>query len=171
MLPPIFIDHSLYIKDLIEVKLRPHEDERGANLEGFNYHLYKKCKSFKNLHWLVDSSSYSIKNVIRGFHGDSQNYKLIHVTQGMVQFFAVDKRKTSPTYNNHIEFTLTNDTQILLPPKVLNAHACISENCIFTYKLSYNYTSPKNQIHMHWKNNGLNLPWRIKDPILSLRDQ
>ena len=171
MSDPLFIDHSLYVKGLIEIKLAPIPNSIGFKINLFRNNLYKKSKLFGDTSWNEDYIEYLHKDMLDGISGDSQNYRLFHVNTGSIQLFAIDKRKTSSTFNKTLEFILDNNTQILIPPKVLVGYLCLSENSIITYKLSYGYTKPQNQSHIHWKNNGLNLPWQTTNPILSKRDE
>jgi dTDP-4-dehydrorhamnose 3,5-epimerase len=170
MNPPNFIEHNLKIDGLLEIKLDKHQDERGVNFEGYNYDVYKK---YNVPNFLVDSFSISKKHSLRGFHGDKINWKMIHCLIGEIQFYAIDTRENSKTFNNIIEFTLNeeNFSQILLPPGVVNAHLCLSDECLFAYKLSHNYAKPEEQIHIKWNNKRFNLNWRTTNPVLSNRDR
>jgi dTDP-4-dehydrorhamnose 3,5-epimerase-like enzyme len=174
---PTFIDHSDSngIMGLVEVKLDKFEDHRGYNFEGYNKELYKACDFWPTLEFPVDSFSVSFHGTVRGFHGDEFNYKLIQCLIGEIQFFVIDLNPESATYKNVLEWTLKDrsPTQILIPPKCVNAHACLSGNCMFTYKLSQNYVNQQGQIHMHWSAPEFKdkVNWRVKNPVLSERDK
>ena len=76
------------------------------------------------------------------------------------------------TINNYLFSTDKNKLQVLVPPKFLNAHLCISKQCIFHYKLSYsgNYNDLDQQYSVKWNDPRLRIKWPIKNPILSKRD-
>lgn len=173
MKAPEFILHP-EIKDLVEVRLDKYQDDRGANAELYNKELYNQCPQFLDLNFKVDSISYSCQNCIRGFHGDAESKKLVQCIAGNIQLFVIDLRDYSPTYNNILEFNLNSEdefvTQILIPENCVNAHAVLSPTAIFGYKIE-KYVSPENQLHVRWNAPHYTIPWKVKDPILSMRDQ
>jgi dTDP-4-dehydrorhamnose 3,5-epimerase len=163
---------SKIIKDLVMIKRHRYPDYRGQNWEGYNEDLYQECSQFKDLKFKVDSYSRSHAGVIRGFHGDLENWKLITCLKGEFDFKAIDIRENSPTFGNIYELKLTEyfPSQVLLPPGVVNAHLAISP-CIFAYKLSNGYVGPEKQLHIKWNDPKFNLSWKISNPILSDRDK
>jgi dTDP-4-dehydrorhamnose 3,5-epimerase len=98
---------------------------------------------------------------------------MIQCLYGEIQFFALDYRPESKTYQNVIELNLNKDNfnQVLLPPGVINAHLCLSEECLFAYKLSHSYAKPEEQIHIKWNDTRFNLNWKTNNPVLSNRDK
>ena len=81
---------------------------------------------------------------------------------------------TSREYLKHQSFKLSskNKLQVLVPPNFLNAHLCISNECLFHYKLSYRgkYNDRNKQISVNWKDPRFKIKWPIKNVILSKRD-
>ena len=64
--------------------------------------------------------------------------------------------------------------KILIPPKFANGHLCLSDYCVFHYKMSYkgNYFDVKNQKIVKWNDKRFNIKWPINSkPILSKRDK
>ena len=60
---------------------------------------------------------------------------------------------------------------ILVPPKILNAHQCLTEECIFHYKWSHYYTSPQDQWSVYFEDAMINPLWDKSIPlIISKRD-
>lgn len=153
-------------------------DHRGKNFEGYNEENYnrffKQIKDFEKdgLKFFVDSYSVSVKNVLRGFHGDTRTWKLIQCIKGAIYFVVIDVRPTSPTFHNHEIFDLNDKTrfQVIVPAGCANAHLCVSDECIFSYKLSNSYTEQKDQISIKWNDPKYNISWPITNPILSERD-
>ena len=78
----------------------------------------------------------------------------------------------SPQYGKWASFTLSaeNRHQILIPAKFGNGHVVLSETAIFHYKQSTYYDRP-GQFTLLWNDPRLNIPWPVKDPILSDRDK
>jgi dTDP-4-dehydrorhamnose 3,5-epimerase len=167
------------IKDLFIIQPECFSDYRGENFEGYNENLYNKifCSSESwtkgNNKFIVDSFSKSRKNVLRGFHGDVFTWKLIECLKGSIYFAVIDLRKDSETFGVHQTFTLTehNKHQILVPNGCVNAHLCLTEECLFHYKFTHEYVSQKDQIHVKWNDPKYNVFWPIADPILSCRDK
>jgi dTDP-4-dehydrorhamnose 3,5-epimerase len=146
------------------------KDSRGLNFEGYNMHEDNlKIGTFK-----VDSFSVSKKGVVRGMHGDSRNWKLVTCLYGKIFLALIDVRVESPT--KYATMTLRIDSSfpnfVLIPPGVVNGHQCLSENCVFSYKLSDGYVSPKEQITVKWNDPKYRIPWPMKNKvILSKRDK
>jgi dTDP-4-dehydrorhamnose 3,5-epimerase len=164
----IEIQESEHIKGVLLVKLDAIFDRRGFNMEGYNQEKYAKAHPFfKKVKFPVDSFSHSKKGVLRGFHGDTKTHKFIQVLYGKIHFALIDKRVNGQ--NKIMNFTLDADNpmQILVPAGVVNAHLCLSDTCVFSYKLSEQYVDIKNQIHVSWKQNPF---WNWSNPILSPRD-
>lgn len=140
-----------------------HQDKRGKNFE-----IYCPDSHGIEFPFWLDSCSVSTKGVLRGFHGDSVNWKLIQCLYGEIQLYVINTR------NNAVrEFILNADkpTQVLIPSGIVNAHLCLSDNCVFYYKWSDGYVPINKQIHIKWNDPRYNLNWRTKNPILSERDQ
>ena len=159
------------IKDLVIIKIEGFSDFRGENFESFNNDEFNKIVpnwNFKN--FVIDSFSKSKYGVIRGFHGDSKNWKLVECLSGCVFLNIIDTRENSESFNKSESFTLNenNKIQILIPPGCVNAHQCISDSCLFHYKLTESYVKQEDQITRKW--NSKNIFWPINNPILSQRD-
>jgi dTDP-4-dehydrorhamnose 3,5-epimerase len=173
---PKLVYKSNIIQNLVIIQPNIFYDNRGENFEGYNNKLYKilfKEANLKNINFKIDSFSISNKNVLRGFHGDKNNWKLIDIIYGEVNFVVIDTRKTSITYKN-IEYIILNNInkyQVLVPAGCVNAHYVLSNKCIFHYKLSKNYVKQKDQIHIKWNDPVFNVNWNLTTiPILSNRD-
>ena len=176
------VEHKDSISDLLVVKPEVYFDHRGENFEGFdsNHHrmmfssidefrgnIYIPQKQFK-----VDSFSVSTKNVLRGLHGDSKNWKLVQCLTGSIYLVVIDLRKDSPTYKKQNKFYINdkNRLQVLIPPNCVNGHLCISDTCLFSYKLTEDYVAIDDQISVKWDDEEFDIFWPVKNPILSYRD-
>ena len=146
-----------------------HYDFRGENVEIFSQGVYQ---DFVPGPFVIDSISRSTKGVLRGFHGDLHAWKLIQVLYGSVHFVVIDTRPDSPTYSYVETFNLNdrNRLQILVPAGCVNAHMCMSDECLFHYKLTYGYVKPQDQIHIKWNDKRFDIHWPIDNPITSKRD-
>ena len=85
----------------------------------------------------------------------------------------IDLRKDSKTYKKVESFQLNdkNRKQVIVPAGCVNAHLCISDTCIFSYKLSNSYVKQEDQYHIMWNDPEYNVFWPVNNnPILSARD-
>jgi dTDP-4-dehydrorhamnose 3,5-epimerase len=167
------------IKDLFVVQPSYFTDYRGENFEGYNESHYNKIFSSSenwskgNHKFIVDSFSRSRKDVLRGFHGDIFTWKLIQCLKGSIYFAVIDLRQDSETFGAHQTFTLNehNKFQVLVPNGCVNAHLCLTDECLFHYKFTHEYVAQKDQIHVKWNDSKYNIFWPVTNPILSNRDQ
>lgn len=151
-----------------------YSDFRGQNYETFNLdskELINKLTGV-DINFVSDSVSCSRKNTIRGLHGDQVTYKLITCLYGDIWFNVLDVREHSKTAGKTFSIPLgpTNMKQILLPPGVVNGHLCLSDTCVFSYKLSHPYVPQDAQITKHYTSGGLYWPIDRANAILSKRD-
>lgn len=171
-------EKNCIIEDLFLIQPETFFDHRGENFEGYHEDDYKKMFSSSerwrngNNKFIIDSFSKSSKKVLRGFHGDLHTWKLVQCLKGSFYFVVIDLRIESKTYGLHQSFTLNenNKYQVLVPSGCVNAHLCLSDECLFHYKLTHEYVPQEKQIHVKWNNPTYNVYWPIEKPILSQRD-
>ena len=123
-----------------------------------------------------DKFSISKKNTLRGLHGDKKTWKLVSCVFGKVFFVVVNNIKNSKFYLKKKTFILDhkNNQQVLIPPNYANGFLCLSDHCVFHYKLSYKgrYFDVKNQQVLKWNDKRLKIKWpKTKNLILSKRDK
>lgn len=147
-------------------------DYRGEYIETWNIENYKIFGK-GNICFKQDDISASTKHVLRGLHGDFETWKLIQCAYGSLLLVAVDMRPDSKTYLQHDMFSINdkNRAQVLIPPGFANGHLIMSDFGVFSYKQSTLYAGAKAQFTVRWDDPKLNIPWPIKNPILSLRDK
>ena len=157
---------TIKVKKIIN---KSFKDKRGFYWTSWKSELIKKIK-FKH-----DKFSLSKKNVLRGLHGDNKTWKLVSCPYGEFLLVIVNLNKKSKEYLNWKTFVLSqkNGLQILIPPNYANGHLCLSDRCLFHYKLSYigKYVDAKKQFSLRWNDPKININWKIKKPILSKRDK
>jgi dTDP-4-dehydrorhamnose 3,5-epimerase len=133
------------------------------------YSIYKK-DSFNGINFVEDKVSKSFQGVIRGFHGDGKTWKLLTCIYGIIKL--VTYNIDSGIKNSYI---LDGDSQssrsVLISPRTLNAHQCLSQFCIFHYKLSEYYISPEDQWSVYFNDSEINPEWNTEyEDIISNRD-
>ena len=138
---------------------------------GSIYTIYDKRQMPIECDFVQDKISKSYQGVIRGFHGDNNTWKLITCLHGRVKLvtFNVD------TDEKNVYFLDGDDSKtnsILVPPRTLNAHQCLSQGCIFYYKWSEFYTSPEQQWSVNYNDPDIFPEWDSRFcGIISDRDK
>ena len=135
------------------------------------YTIFDQRKVPSDCSFVQDKISKSNQGVVRGFHGDDKTWKLITCLQGTVKLV---------TYNVDTDvkkvYFLDGDnpeaTSVLVPPRTLNAHQCLSQSCIFHYKWSEFYTSPEDQWSVYYDDPDICPEWDDKlHVVVSERDK
>jgi|TARA_R100000742_G_C4276876_1_gene98272 dTDP-4-dehydrorhamnose 3,5-epimerase len=116
-----------------------------------------------------DKASISYKGVVRGFHGDADTYKLITCLDGVIQLVVHD---VDENYTQTFVLNANSDNlrTVLVPPRHLNAHQCLSKSCIFMYKWSEYYTSPEDQWSVNYNDQEIRPKWKVPVTMVSDRD-
>lgn len=160
-----------------KVKIIQHSkftDHRGQLWTTFDENL-NKGEFLNNLKFNHDKFAVSGKHVLRGVHGDNKSWKLVSVIHGCVFQVVVDCRIESETYLKYETYELFgNDPKsILIPPGFGNAFLSLSDNSVYHYKLAYTgeYHDADKQFTLKWNDKRINIPWPVKNPILSERDR
>ena len=145
-----------------------------SDYRGYYWTSWKKGL-IKNIEFKHDKFSLSEKNVLRGLHGDYKTWKLVSCPYGKFILVVVNCVKKSKNYLKWKSWIVSqkNGVQILIPPNYANGHLCLSDKCLFHYKLAYkgSYLDAGSQFSLRWNDPKLNINWRIKKPILSNRDK
>ena len=126
--------------------------------------------------WVQDNQSYSRqRGVLRGFHFQMPPYtetKLVRVIQGRIMDVIVDLRKESPTFGKWQSTMLTeaDGKMLYIPPGFAHAFQVLSDGALVMYKVDKDYT-PSAQAGLRWNDKTLNVPWPVKEPVLSAKDR
>ena len=125
--------------------------------------------------FVQDNYSRSVRGVLRGLHYQKDPHaqgKIIQVLNGEMYDVAVDLRRGSPTYGQWVGMRLSDARSELLyvPPGFAHGFCVLSEVADFTYKCTDIY-APETYRGIAWDDPDLGIPWPVKNPILSQRDQ
>lgn len=158
------------IKGIKVIKGSIFKDKRGKL-----WTSWKKNKKIL-LNFKHDKFSISKKNVLRGLHYDQKTWKLISCVYGKFFFVVVNCKKSSKDYLRVFSTILSDkeNVQILVPPGYANGHLCLSDNCVFHYKLSYSgkYSDVKSQKVLKWNDPRIKINWPKKQKLItSKRDK
>jgi dTDP-4-dehydrorhamnose 3,5-epimerase len=163
-----------FIPDLLIIEPTVFADERGFFFESYNQQKY--IDAGLNYNFVQDNHSKSSYGVLRGLHFQKTPYaqtKLVRVTQGAVIDVAVDLRKNSPTFLQHlsIELSAENKKQLLIPRGFAHGFVVISETCEFLYKCD-NLYHKESDGGILFSDDSLNIDWilPIEKLIISEKD-
>lgn len=163
------------IEGVIIIEPRLFEDERGYFFESFNQKEFqeKVCKTT----FIQDNESKSSYGVIRGLHFQKPPFaqsKLVRVVKGSVLDVAVDIRKGSPTFGQHVAVELTEDNhrQFFIPRGFAHGFSVLSKEVIFQYKCD-NFYVPQSEGAIAWDDPDLGIDWQISidEILLSEKDK
>lgn len=163
---------SFDIKGLILIYPSIYEDSRGFFIENYNKKKFIECGMEEE--FIQDNHSNSYKGVIRGLHYQDKPYaqaKLIRVIRGAIFDVAVDMRRDSPTFGQHIaaELSENNKYMLYIPTGFAHGFCVLKNNTDVIYKTSNNY-SAKHDRGILWNDPKLNIKWPKLDHIVSDKD-
>jgi dTDP-4-dehydrorhamnose 3,5-epimerase len=161
------------IEGLVLIEPRKFHDDRGYFFESFNERIYQDLLGEETV-FVQDNVSCSKMNVLRGLHFQLPPYtqgKLVSVLKGKVLDVAVDLRKNSTTYGQHVsvELSAENGLQFYVPPGFAHGFVSLEEDTLFSYKCT-NYYSPSHEETLLWNDDNLRIDWKCSFPIVSAKD-
>ncbi len=158
---------------IIEPRLFP--DARGYFFESFSKREFEE--KVGKINFVQDNESKSSYGVLRGLHFQKPPYaqsKLVRVVKGAVLDVAVDIRKGSSTYGQHVAVELTEDNhqQFFIPRGFAHGFAVLTDEVIFQYKCD-NFYAPASEGAIAWDDPDLGIDWRVpaEKVILSEKDK
>ena len=158
-----------YIKTDIEgvfiIEPQVFNDARGYFMEAWKQNEFNE--HIRKVDFIQDNESKSSFGVLRGLHfqkGEASQAKLVRVIKGKVLDVAVDIRKSSPTFGQHVMVELSEDNkrQFFIPRGFAHGFLVLSDEAIFTYKVDNPY-APQAEAGIRWNDPELGLHWPI-DP-------
>ena len=162
------------IPGVVLIKPTVHGDERGYFVETFRQDLFEKAIDYQ-VNFIQDNESRSAKGVLRGLHYQLPPYtqaKLVRVIEGSVLDVAVDIRKSSPTFGQHVAVELTDENkhQLFVPHGFAHGFVVLSDNATFTYKVD-NYYAPEHDRGIAFDDAKLDIDWKLSLAKLQLSDK
>lgn len=139
-------------------------DSRGYFFESYNKQRFKD-ETGLDIDFVQDNESMSSYGVMRGLHFQKPPYaqsKLVRCVKGKVLDVAVDIRKGSPTYGQHVAVELTEDNhrQFFVPRGFAHGFAVLSQTAVFQYKCD-NFYAPQADGGINIKDDTLGIDWQI----------
>lgn len=164
------------IPDVKILTPKKHGDARGFFSETYNRRTMTELGI--DVEFVQDNHSLSAEqHVLRGLHFQLPPHaqaKLVRVVRGSILDVAVDIRRKSPTYGQHISVVLSaeNWKQIYVPAGFAHGFATLEPNTEVVYKVT-DYYAPECDRGLFWNDPALGIDWGAagKNPTLSDRDK
>ena len=167
------------IEGVLIIEPKVFGDARGYFFESFSQRDFdEKVVPIlgHKVNFVQDNESMSSYGVMRGLHFQHPPFtqsKLVRCVKGAVLDVAVDIRKGSPTYGQHVAVELTeeNHRQFFVPRGFAHGFAVLSEIAIFQYKCDEFY-HPEADGGISIVDASLGIDWRIptEKALLSEKD-
>lgn len=167
------------IDGVLIIEPRVFKDSRGYFFESFSKREFdEKVGAIlgHTINFVQDNESMSSYGVMRGLHFQKMPYtqsKLVRCVKGAVLDVAVDIRKGSPTFGQHVAVELTEDNhrQFFIPRGFAHGFAVLSETAVFQYKCDEFY-HPEADGGICIKDESLGIDWKIpvEKAVLSEKD-
>ena len=163
------------IADVVVIEPQVHGDQRGYFVETFRQDLFEAAIGH-SVDFVQDNESKSSKGVLRGLHfqlAPHAQSKLVRVIDGRVLDVAVDIRRGSASYGQHVavELTAENKKQMFVPRGFAHGFVVLSDTATFAYKVD-NYYSPECDRGLAFDDPQLNIDWQLPSDqlLLSAKD-
>ena len=155
---------------------KKHGDTRGFFSE--TYSRRSLAEAGIDIDFVQDNHAFSAeKGVVRGLHFQVPPFaqdKLVRVARGSVFDVAVDLRRGSPTYGQHVSAVISAEAwnQILVPIGFAHGFMTLEPDTEVLYKVS-NYYSAEHDKGLLWNDPALGIEWPIAEDetILSAKDK
>ena len=162
------------IDGVLIIEPKVFEDARGYFFESFSQREFEQ--KVRKINFVQDNESKSVYGVMRGLHFQTPPFsqsKLVRCVRGRVLDVAVDIRRGSPTYGQHVAVELTEDNhrQFFIPRGFAHGFSVLSETAVFQYKCD-NFYHPEADGGISILDSSFGIDWRIptEHAILSDKD-
>ena len=162
------------IDGVVIIEPKVFQDARGYFFESFSQREFEA--KVRQINFVQDNESMSSYGVMRGLHFQRPPFaqsKLVRCVKGRVLDVAVDIRKGSPTYGQHVAVELSEDNhrQFFVPRGFAHGFVVLSETAVFQYKCD-NFYAPEADGGINIKDDALGIDWQIpmEKAILSEKD-
>ena len=161
------------IKGVYVIEPKVFNDSRGYFFECFRQAEFEAHVG--PIRFVQENESMSSRGVLRGLHyqkGASSQAKLVRVIKGRVLDVAVDIRRSSRTFGQHVAVELSdeNKLQFFIPRGFAHGFLVLSDEAIFTYKVD-NVYAPQDEASIRWDDPQLQIAWPTEGMELLLSDK
>lgn len=166
----------LSIPGPVLIACRRHGDARGYFTETFRQDFFENAVG--PVRFVQDNQSMSAETgTVRGLHfqmNPKAQGKLVRCLFGAVLDVAVDIRRGSLTYGQHVKVELSadNDHQLWVPAGFAHGFCTLEPDTVIAYKVT-NYYSPEHDRGLRWNDPALAIEWPVGEDkaVLSAKDR
>ena len=161
------------IDGVVIIEPKVFKDQRGYFFESFSQREFEA--KVRKVNFVQHNASMSSYGVMRGLHFQRPPYtqsKLVRCVKGRVLDVAVDIRKGSPTYGQHVAVELSEDNhrQFFVPRGFAHGFAVLSDTAVFQYKCD-NFYAPQADGGISIKDESLGIDWKIPTDMAILSEK
>ncbi len=161
----------LKIPDIVLCEPKSHEDDRGYFTEFYRQDKLNKFLGY-SINFCQENESKSSYGVLRGLHYQLAPYaqtKLVRVVNGSILDVAVDLRKNSTTFGQHVAVKLSaeNKRLLLIPKGFAHGFVVLTKSAFVNYKLDDYYKHEFERGIAH-NDPSLGIDWGIKPEQVKL---
>jgi dTDP-4-dehydrorhamnose 3,5-epimerase len=152
---------------------RKHADARGFVAETFKASVLRNAGVTHE--WTQENHSYSARaGTVRGLHFQAPpaaQAKLVRVLRGAIFDVALDIRRASPTFGEHVAIELSGENmqQLYIPAGFAHGFCTLSDDAEVLYKVSADY-APAHEGGVLWNDVDLGIAWPASAALTSERD-
>jgi len=159
------------IPDVVVIKPNVFNDERGYFFESYKEKDLSEFLGYE-VNFCQENESKSSYGVLRGLHYQDEPYsqsKLVRVVQGEVLDVALDLRKGSSSFKQHISIILNeeNKKQLFIPKGFAHGFVVLSDIAILSYKVD-NYYNPNSERVISYNDKSLKIDWNINESLIKV---
>lgn len=150
------------IPEVIEISPKRHADDRGHFVELFRADLFRE--NVADVTFVQHNQSLSRREgTVRGLHyqtSPAAQGKLVRCVQGAIFDVAVDLRRSSPTFGQHVavELSADTDTQLWIPAGFAHGFCTLTPDAEVWYGVTHPY-SPAHERGILWNDADLGIHW------------
>ncbi len=158
------------INDVFVIEPKVFLDARGYFFESWKKEEFEQ--HIGPVNFVQENESKSSYGVLRGLHyqkGELSQAKLVRVIKGRVLDVAVDIRRSSSTFGQHVAVELSDENkhQLFIPRGFAHGFLVLSEEATFVYKVD-NVYAPQSEASIRWDDPELGIDWPIsRDQVLT----
>ena len=161
------------IPGVVIIEPRVFKDARGYFFESFSQRDFDA--QVREVRFVQDNESKSSFGVLRGLHFQKPPHaqsKLVRVVKGAVLDVAVDVRRGSPTFGQHVavELSAENHRQFFIPRGFAHGFVVLTDEVVFQYKCD-NFYAPQFEGAIAWDDPDLGIDWKVSSEDILLSDK
>ena len=156
------------------IELQKCEDERGFFARSWCQKEFE-ARGLNPRTVQCNVSLNKVKGTLRGMHyqvAPCVEAKLVRCTRGAIYDVAIDLRRESVTYKQHVSEVLSSDNYkaLFIPEGFAHGFQTLEDNCEVFYQMSAFY-SPEHQRGLRYNDPAFRISWPIEATVISDRDR